>query len=55
MSPEGPAVHVKATPAVWPLPQLTVFVRGDPATFTGWDAVAGVLPVLESLAVLLML
>ncbi len=52
MPPEAVAVHVKALPTVWPVPQLTEFVTGWPATLTEAEPVAVI--ALESRAVLLI-
>jgi len=48
-------VQLNALPAVTPVEgHDRLLTSGDPATLTGVDAVAVVLPVLESLAVLLI-
>jgi hypothetical protein len=52
--PLAVAVHVKGTPACWPVPQLTLLVTGCPVTFTVAEAEA-LLTLLVSFATTLML
>ncbi len=53
MSPDGDAVHVKGLPAV-AAAQLTLLVNSEPETATVVEADAVALPVLESLATLVI-
>jgi len=46
------AVHVKAVPARWPVPQLTLFVSGCPPTVTEVEPLC--VTALLSLAALLI-
>ena len=48
------AVQVKGVPAICPDPQFTLLVTGCAATATVADAEAVALPVLESLATLVI-